>query len=94
MSITKPGFLIAIVLAAALLGKPADAQQPGTQAVPQLPKITLPSLTAQGFEIKAVTLAPPNFQVVFIQKGKDVYACIAGQLAANEPWKSDCYPME
>jgi hypothetical protein len=92
MSITKPGFLFAAVLAAALLGGTADAQQPAPQ--PQPPRISLTSLTAQGFEIKAVSSAPSNFQVLFIQKGKDVYACFAGQLGANEPWKSDCYPME
>jgi hypothetical protein len=90
MSITKPGLLLAAVLAAALLGEPADAQQPA----PQPPRVTLTSLTAQGFEIKAVSSAPSNFQVLFIQKGKDVYACFSGQLGANEPWKSDCYPVE
>ena len=94
MSIAKLAFLIAVILAATALGKPADAQQPATQSQPQPPRITLTSLTAQGFEIKGVTIAPPNFQLLFIQKGKDVYACVVGQLAANQAWKSDCYPVE
>ena len=54
--------------------RPANAQQPAPQ--PQPPRISLTSLTAQGFKIKAVSSAPSNFQVLFIQKGKDAYACI------------------
>lgn len=91
MSITKLGLPLAIALAAALLGTPADAQR---RAKPRPQRITLTSLTAKGFEIKGVTSQPPNFQVVFVQKGKAVYACITGQLSANAPWKSDCYPVE
>jgi hypothetical protein len=94
MSITKPGFLLAAVLAAALLGKPADAQQPGTQAGPPPAKIALTSLLTQGFEIKAAVAANADYQVVFLQKGKDAFACIAAHLAPGDPWKSDCYPVE
>jgi hypothetical protein len=93
MSIIKLGPYIAVVLAAALLSTPVDAQQPGPQPAPQPPKISLTSLTNQGFEIKAA--APGgDFQLVFLQRGKDVFTCITGQLAANQPWKSDCFPME
>ena len=94
MSITKPGFLIAFVLAAALLGEPAGAQQPAAPAAPPPAKIALTSLIAQGFEIKAAVSASADYQVVFLQKGKDAFACIAAHLAARDPWKSDCYPVE
>ncbi len=94
MSITKFGFPVAAALASVLsLSSPADAQQPAAPAAAP-PKITLTSLTAQGFEMKAAVPAGGDFQVVYLQKGKDAYACIVAHLAQNDPWKSDCYPMQ
>ena len=91
MSITKLEFLAAVALGTALLGQPAAAQAPKTRVGP---KIALTSLTAQGFEIKAAVSSGGNLQLVFLQKGKDVYTCITAHLADNEPWKSDCYPVQ
>lgn len=93
MSITKHGFLILIALAAALLGEPADAQQPAAPAAPPA-KIAVTSLLAQGFEIKGAVAASADYQIVFLQKGNDAFACITAHLAPADPWKSDCYPMQ
>jgi hypothetical protein len=57
----------AVALAAGCLTASAQAQQ---QRAPQKPTITLPSLTAQGFEVKA---AFGSYLV--LQKGKDVWLC-------------------
>jgi hypothetical protein len=63
MLIARLGFGLLILLAAALLWKPVNAQQAD--------KISLPSLLEQGFEIKGVDY---NIGIV-VQKGKVVYTC-------------------
>ncbi len=60
---------IAVLLAAAFYGGPAPAQQPQQRKQPK-PLVTLPSLTAQGFEIKASLGSS-----LVLQKGKDVWIC-------------------
>jgi hypothetical protein len=76
MSIPKLGFYVAVVLAVTLIYAPVEAQQ--RQQQPQQPKITLPQLAAQGFEIKAAT--PSAFggaaTTVFLQNSThDTYSC-------------------
>ena len=51
-------------------------EQPGTR--PQPPRITLTSLTAQGFEIKAATGTGLD-ATVFVQGGKDVFICFVAR---------------
>jgi hypothetical protein len=56
-----------VIIAAGCLAAAAQAQQ---QRPPQKPTVTLPSLTAQGFEIKAALGSS-----LVLQKGKDVWLC-------------------
>jgi hypothetical protein len=70
MSITNLGFYAAAVLVAALLCNPVEAQQQQPQTV------TLSSLISQGFEIKAASNTAGSAAQVFLQKGKDVFACV------------------
>ena len=78
MSIPKLGFYVAVVLAVtpSYYYTPVEAQQRQQQS--QQPKITLPQLAAQGFEIKAAT--PSAFggaaTTVFLQNSThDTYSC-------------------
>jgi hypothetical protein len=77
MSIPKLGFYVAVVLAVTPTYTPVEAQQRQQQS--QQPKITLPQLAAQGFEIKAAT--PSAFggaaTTVFLQNNSthDTYSC-------------------
>jgi hypothetical protein len=63
----RPGRLCTILLMAGCLASSAQAQQKRQQPKPT---ITLPSLTAQGFEIKASIAS-----YLVLQKGKDVWLC-------------------
>jgi hypothetical protein len=72
MSITNLGIYAAAVLVAALLCNPVEAQQQRQQ--PQT--VTLSSLISQGFEIKAASNTAGSAAQVFLQKGKDVFACL------------------
>ena len=71
-------------LAAVLLCAPAAAQQK-----PALKRVTLSSLTAEGFEIKAAIR-----DAVMLQKGADVYWCSL-RLADTSPlsYQSDCFTV-
>jgi hypothetical protein len=73
----------ALGLAAVLLCVPAGAQQS------TLKRVTLSSLTAQGFEIKAAIR-----DAVALQKGADVYWCNL-RLADTSPlsYQSDCFAV-
>lgn len=74
----------ACALAAVLLCAPAAAQQK-----PTLKRVTLSSLTAQGFEVKAAL-----HEAVMLQKGADVYWCNL-RLADTSPlsYQSDCFAV-
>ena len=76
----------ALALAAVLLCSPAAAQQ---HEKPTLKRVTLSSLTAQGFEIKAAIR-----DAVMVQKGADVYWCNL-RLADTSPlsYQSDCFAV-
>ena len=69
---------LAIVLAATALANAAQAEERSQERAqertqdraPKRPTITLPSLTAQGFEVKAALGSN-----LVLQKGKDVWLC-------------------
>jgi hypothetical protein len=71
-------------LVAVLCCAPAAAQQK-----PTLKRVTLSSLTAQGFEIKAAL-----HEAVMLQKGAEVYWCNL-RLADTSPlsYQSDCFAV-
>jgi hypothetical protein len=80
---------LAFLLAGLALGlAPAAAQQRPHH--PAFMRITLSSLTAQGFEVKAVATG----EAVIVQKGKDVYRCNL-RVADTSPlsYQSDCYSV-
>ena len=68
----------ALTAVAALAGTAAHAQTP-----PKKPKIFLPALAAQGFDVKAA-----YGSYIVMQKGKDVWLCYMLDT------KSDCTPAE
>jgi hypothetical protein len=82
------GTFAAGVFAAALFCGAATAAQPGEK--PSLKRISLSSLTAQGFEVKAVTAR----EALIVQKGPDVYWCTL-HLANTSPmsYRSECYSI-
>ena len=78
--------LCVVLLLAGL--SPAAAQQRPHRA--GLKRITVGSLAAQGFEIKAVVAGG----ALIVQKGKDVYHCTV-RIADTSPlsYQSDCYAI-
>lgn len=78
----------AILLAIGLAGGAALAQQPERPSA--LKRISLSSLTAQGFEVKAVTAR----EALIVQKDKEVYWCTL-RLANSAPlsYQSECYSV-
>ncbi len=82
-------FGAAAMVVAALWCGPAAAQQPAPQK-PPMKTVTLSSLTAEGYEIKAVAKGDG----VLVQKGKDVFWCIM-HLGKSSPlsYQSECYAV-
>jgi hypothetical protein len=76
----------AVGLLAALFCGPAGAQQ---HEKPSLKRVTLASLTAQGFEVKTAIR-----DAVVLHKGADVYWCTL-RLANTSPlsYQSDCFAV-
>lgn len=77
-------------MAASLLGlRPSAAQQPRS------PKsVSLSSLTAQGFEVKAATATQSGVvSTLVLQKDKDVYLCEAADLSI-QPNLFACWPVK
>ena len=87
MSTTKLGFYAAAVLVAALLCNAVEAQQ-------QPQTVTLSSLTSQGFEIKAASNTAGSAAQVFLQKGKDVFACLVLLPLDSGRRDSRCSPVD
>jgi len=79
--------LAAGLLAAGLIGGVAAAQ---TEIKRQAKALSLSALTAQGFEVKAIT----GREALIVQKGKDVYWCTL-HLANTAPlsYLSECYSI-
>lgn len=78
----------ALTIALAVLCGPAAAQTPERPA--GIRTVTLSSLTAQGFEVKAITAR----EALIVQKDKDVYWCTL-RLAQTAPlsYQSECYSI-
>ena len=69
------------VLAVVSCCKPADAEQ----------KISLSSLTGNGFEIKG-TISFTGVAMILVQKDKDVFVCNIFQ-AKDSSYNSTCFPV-
>ena len=80
-------WLAAGLLAAGLIGGSAAAQH---ETKRQIKAISLSALTAEGFEVKAIT----GREALIVQKGKDVYWCTL-HLANTSPlsYVSECYSI-
>jgi len=84
--------LFAVLIAAsvsALPPRPSAAQQPRS------PKpVSLSSLTAQGFEIKAATGTQSGVvSTLVLQKDKDVFLCGSSDLSI-QPTAFECWPVK
>lgn len=78
------------VAAAILLTGSADAQQSRTATK----MVSLSSLAAAGFEIKAVTGNQSGvIGTLVLQKGQDVYLCEARDLSI-QPTAFECWPVK
>jgi hypothetical protein len=82
---------VTVILAAllAVMSVPAAAQQQRERTSPPK-RLSLSSLTAQGFEVKAVTAR----EALIVQKGAEVYWCSL-HLANTSPmsYRSECYAI-
>jgi hypothetical protein len=81
--------MMILLAASTMLGLAPVAAQQREHASP-LKRITLSSLTAQGFEVKAFA----EGGAVIVQKGQDVYRCNL-RVADTSPlsYQSDCYSI-
>ena len=89
MSTRNRALCVAAVMTAAFFHTPSEAQE----------KITLSSLTAQGFEIKTAVLQQSNgVMFTIVQKGKDVFVCLLIQKTFDpknmSPFGSACSAAE
>ena len=93
MLITNLAVYAAAGLVAALLCNPVEAQQQQRQ---QPQRVTLSSLISQGFEIKAASNTAGSAAQVFLQKGKDVFACLVFLPldTGTGQWESRCSPID
>jgi hypothetical protein len=86
----RNSLILAAILAASLSlpVHPADAQQP------RLARVTLSSLTAQGFEIKAATGNQAGvIQTLVLQKGEQVFLCDSKDLSID-PLAFECWQVK
>ena len=82
--------LVVAVAALTLLSQLADAQQ--SRAITKM--VSLSSLAAAGFEIKAVTGNQSGVVgTLVLQKGQDVYLCEAKDLSI-QPNAFECWPVK
>ncbi|HEX4041742.1 MAG TPA: hypothetical protein VHY10_08590 [Xanthobacteraceae bacterium] len=82
--------LVVALVAVSFLGlRPSAAQQPRS------PKsVSLSTLTAQGFEVKAATGTQSGVvSTLVLQKDKDVYLCGASDLSI-QPTAFACWPVK
>lgn len=88
----RRGTIVAAMLAASLLSalpQPAAAQQPA-----RLAKVSLSSLIAQGFEIKAMTGNQVGVPATLVlQREKDVFLCGPKDLSI-EPTAFECWAIK
>jgi hypothetical protein len=90
MSVLRLAYQCAAVLALVTSCKPAEAQQKPKPAEVQQ-KITLSSLTGNGFEIKG-TLSFSGLTMILLQKDKDAFACNILQ-SKDGSYASICVPI-
>ena len=71
------------------------AARPGAAQQPRSPKpVSLSSLTAQGFEIKAATGTQSGVvSTLVLQKDKDVFLCGSADLSI-QPTAFECWPVK
>jgi len=90
-ALSSKSLVVAVTLAAgwsSAFSQPAGAQQS------RLAKVSLASLTAQGFEIKAVTgNQVGTVGTLVLQKDKDVYLCSSRDLSID-PILFECWPVK
>jgi hypothetical protein len=84
----RNSLIVTAILAANLMSQPAGAQPSRS------PRVSLASLTAQGFEIKAVTGNQSGVvSALVLQKDKDVFLCESKDLSI-EPTDFECWPVK
>ncbi len=82
------GLFAVAILAAGLASQPAVAQ------LSRLPKVSLASLIAQGFEIKAATGNQVGVVgTLILQKDKEVFMCASKDLSI-EPTAFECWAVK
>ena len=81
MSFLRRSCQYTAVLAVVICCKPADAQQ----------KVSLSSLTGNGFEIKG-TISFTGVTMILVQKDKDVFVCNIFQ-SKDSSYNSTCFPV-
>jgi hypothetical protein len=90
-TLTRTSLIVAATSALSLLG--VTSQPPGAVAAP-LSKVTLSSLTAQGFEIKAVSGNQAGVVgTLVLQREKDVFMCESKDMSI-EPTAFECWPVK
>jgi hypothetical protein len=90
-ALTRMSLFVATMAAASLLS--LMSQPRGAVAAP-LQKVTLSSLTAQGFEIKAVSGNQAGvIGTLVLQKEKDVFMCESKDMSI-EPIAFECWPVK
>lgn len=90
-ALTRMSLFVATTAAASLLS--LMSQPTGAVAAP-LQKVTLSSLTAQGFEIKAVSGNQAGvIGTLVLQKEKDVFMCESKDMSI-EPLAFECWPVK
>jgi hypothetical protein len=86
LSATHNGLVLAAALTVISVSAPAGAQQTR--------RVSLSSLTAQGFEVKAVTGNQVGvIGTLVLQKEKDVYLCNSKDLSID-PTSFECWPVK
>jgi len=90
-ALTRTSHFVAIMAAASLLSL---ISQPRDAVAAPLQKVTLASLTAQGFEIKAVSGNQAGvIGTLVLQREKDVFMCESKDMSI-EPTAFECWPVK
>jgi hypothetical protein len=89
--LTRIGLFVATIAAVSVLSL---MSQPTGAVAAALQKVTLSSLTAQGFEIKAVSGNQAGvIGTLVLQKDKDVFMCESKDMSI-EPIAFECWPVK
>jgi hypothetical protein len=86
--------IVVVVVVGATMSLPGFTALPNAALAAQLQKVALSTLTAQGFEIKAVSGNQAGvIGTLVLQKQKDVFMCESKDLSV-EPIAFDCWPVK